>query len=187
VITGFGRLGHCFAAERYGVVPDMITFAKGVTNAAVPMAGVMASKPIYEAFMTGAEHMIELFHGYTYSGHPLAAAAGLATLDLYKDEGLFEQAKRLEKPFGDAMMSLRGEPHVADIRSVGLLCGIDLDPIPGKPGLRGYAATEHTYHELNIYLRVALDTLIIAPPLIATEADIAEIRDGIAKVLKAIA
>ena len=129
VITGFGRLGHCFASERYDVEPDMITFAKGVTNAAVPMAGVMASKNIYDAFMTGPEHMVELFHGYTYSGHPLAAAAGIATLDIYKDEGLFERAKKLEPVFADAMMSLKGQPNVADIRTVGLLCrhrsGID--------------------------------------------------------------
>ena len=118
----------------------MITFAKGVTNAAVPMAGVMASKKIYDAFMTGPEHMVELFHGYTYSGHPLAAAAGLATLDIYKDEGLFERAQKLEPVFADAMMSLKGEPNVADIRTVGLLCGIDLEPIArqaGPQGLRG--------------------------------------------------
>jgi len=165
----------------------MITFAKGVTNAAVPMAGVMASKKIYEAFMSGAEHMVELFHGYTYSGHPLAAAAGLATLDIYKDEGLFERARGLEAPFADAMMSLRGLPNVADIRTVGLLCGIDLEPVAGKPGLRGFEATEHMFHELNLYVRVALDTLIVAPPLIASETDIAEIREGLAKVLAAVA
>jgi beta-alanine--pyruvate transaminase len=169
------------------VTPDMITFAKGVTNAAVPMAGVMASKGIYDAFMTGPEHMVELFHGYTYSGHPLAAAAALATLDIYKDEGLFERAQKLEAPFADAMMSLKGQPNVADIRTVGLLCGIDLDSIPGKPGLRGYEATEHMYHELNLYVRVAMDTLIVAPPLISTEGDIAQIRDGIAKVLQLVA
>ena len=117
VITGFGRLGHCFASERYGVEPDMITFAKGITNAAVPMAGVMASKKIYDAFMTGPEHMVELFHGYTYSGHPLAAAAALATLDIYKDEGLFERApdaragvrRRHDEPQGPAQRG--GHPH----------------------------------------------------------------------------
>ena len=155
----------------------MITFAKGVTNAAVPMAGVMASKKIYDAFMTGPEHLVELFHGYTYSGHPLAAAAALATLDIYKDEGLFERAASLEPVFADAMMSLKGEPNVEDIRTVGLLAGIDLAPIPGKPGLRGYEATERMYHDLDIYVRVAGDTLVVAPPLIATERDIAEIRD----------
>ena len=186
VITGFGRLGSCFAAERYDVEPDMMTFAKGITNAAVPMAGVMASKAIYETFMTGAEHMIELFHGYTYSGHPLAAAAGLATLDIYKDEGLFERAKKLEPVFADAMMSLKGMPNVADIRTVGLMAGIDLDPLPGKPGVRGYEAIERMYHDFNIYVRVTMDTLIVAPPLVCTDGDIAEIRDGIAKILQAV-
>jgi beta-alanine--pyruvate transaminase len=187
VITGFGRLGHCFAAERYGVAPDMITFAKGVTNAAVPMAGVMASKRIYDTFMAGPEHAVELFHGYTYSGHPLAAAAGIATLDLYKDEGLFERAGKLEPLFGDAMMSLKGLPNVVDIRTVGLLAGIDLEPLPGKPGLRGFQAMERMYHDFNIYVRVAMDTLVVAPPLISTEADIADIRDRVAKVIEAVA
>jgi beta-alanine--pyruvate transaminase len=137
--------------------------------------------------MTGAEHMVELFHGYTYSGHPLAAAAGLATLDLYKDEGLFERAQKLEPVLADAMMSLKGLPNVADIRTVGMLCGIDLEPIAGKPGLRGFEATEKMYHDLNIYVRAAMDTLVIAPPLIATEADIVEIRDRVAKLIKAVA
>ena len=187
VITGFGRLGHCFAAERYGVTPDMITFAKGITNAAVPMAGVMASKRIYDAFMTGAEHMIELFHGYTYSGHPLAAAAGLATLEVYKQEGLFERALKLEPLFADAMMSLKGLPNVADIRTCGLMAGIDLDPIPGKPGLRGWNAIDSLYHDHNIYVRVGMDTLVPAPPLIASEAEIAQITENIAKVIKAVA
>src|SRR5947207_2000672 len=118
---------------------------------------------------------------------PLAAAAGLATLDIYKDEGLFERAAKLEPVFADAMMSLKGEPNVEDIRTVGLLAGIDLAPIPGKPGLRGYEATERMYHDHDIYVRVAMDTLIVAPPLISSEADIADIRDRIAKVLKAVA
>jgi beta-alanine--pyruvate transaminase len=137
--------------------------------------------------MTGPDHMVELFHGYTYSGHPLAAAAGLGTLDLYKDEGLFERAAKLEPVLADAMMSLKGLPNVADIRTVGLLAGIDLEPIAGKPGLRGFQAMERMYHDLNIYLRVAMDTLVIAPPLIATEAEIAEIRDRVAKTIKAVA
>ena len=147
----------------------------------------MASKKIYDAFMTGPEHVVELFHGYTYSGHPLAAAAGIATLDIYKDEGLFERAKALEPVFAEAMMSLKGQPNVEDIRTIGLLCGIDLAPIAGKPGLRGYEATERMYHDLNIYVRVAGDTLVVAPPLISTERDVAEIRDVIVKVLKAVA
>jgi beta-alanine--pyruvate transaminase len=187
VITGFGRLGSCFAAERYNIVPDMITFAKGVTNAAVPMSGVLVRKGIYEAHMNGPEHMVELFHGYTYSGHPLAVAAGLATLDIYKEEGLFERAKKLEGRFADAMMSLRGKPNVVDIRPIGLICGIDLEPIAGKPGVRGYDALERMYHEHDLYVRVAGDTLVVAPPLIASESDIADITERVAKVLDAVA
>lgn len=187
VITGFGRLGYPFASERYGIVPDMITFAKGVTNGSVPMSGVMVRKPVYEAHMQGPEHMIELFHGYTYSGHPLAVAAGIATLNLYKDEGLFEKARANEKAFADAMMSLKGLPNVADIRPIGLMAGIDLDSIPGKPGLRGYDAIERMYHEHDLYVRVTMDTIIVAPPLIAGEADFGQIRDKIATVIKAVA
>ena len=187
VITGFGRLGSCFAAERYDIVPDMITFAKGITNAAVPMSGVLVRKGIYEAHMNGPEHVVELFHGYTYSGHPLAVAAGLATLDVYKDEGLFERAKALEGMFAEAMLSLRSKPHVADIRPIGLLCGIDLDPLPGKPAARGYEAIERMYHEHDLYVRVTGDTLIVAPPLIASESDIADITERIGAVLEAVA
>lgn len=187
VITGFGRLGHAFAAERYDVVPDMITFAKGVTNAAVPLSGVLCRKGIYEAHMQGPEYLVELFHGYTYSGHPLAVAAGVATLNLYKDEGLFERAKQMEGLFADAMMSLKGQPNVADIRPIGMMAGIDLDPTPGKPGDRGYRAIESMYHDHDIYVRVTMDTLIVSPPLIATESDISEITDRIKRVLKAVA
>jgi beta-alanine--pyruvate transaminase len=187
VITGFGRLGTCFAAERYNIVPDMITFAKGVTNAAVPMSGVIVRKGIYEAHMNGPEHMVELFHGYTYSGHPLAIAAGLATLDVYRDEGLFERGKALEAKFADAMMSLRSKPNVVDIRPIGLICGIDLEPIAGKPGVRGYDALERMYHEYDLYVRVTADTLVVAPPLIATESDIGDITDRMAKVIDAVA
>jgi beta-alanine--pyruvate transaminase len=187
VITGFGRLGYPFAAERYDVVPDMITFAKGVTNGSVPMSGVLVRKGIYETHMQGPEHMVELFHGYTYSGHPLATAAGLATLNLYKDEGLFEKARAHEKPFADAMMSLKGLSHIADIRPIGLMAGIDLDPVPGKPGVRGYDAIERMYHEHDLYVRVAMDTIVVAPPLIATHSDLELIRDKIAAVIKAVA
>ena len=187
VITGFGRLGTCFAAERYDIVPDMITFAKGVTNAAVPMSGVLVRKGIYEAHMNGPEHMVELFHGYTYSGHPLAVAAGLATLDIYKEEGLFERAKAMQGKFAEAMLSLRDAPHVADIRPIGLICGIDLEPIAGKPAARGYDAIERMYHDHDLYCRVTGDTLIVAPPLIATELDIADITSRIRAVLKAVA
>ena len=120
VITGFGRLGFAFAAERYGVIPDMITFAKGVTSGTVPMGGVIVRKGIYEAFMKGPEHAIELFHGYTYSGHPLACAAALATIDVYREEKLFERVRALEPKWYDALMTLKGLPNVLDIRCVGL-------------------------------------------------------------------
>ena len=187
VITGFGRLGHGFAADRYGIVPDMITFAKGVTNGAVPMSGVFVRKGVYETHMQGAEHLPELFHGYTYSGHPLAVAAGLATLKLYRDEGIFERAKALEPVFADAMMSLKGLPNVVDIRTIGLLAAIDLEPIPGKVGVRGYDAIERMYADHDLYVRVAADTIVPSPPLIVSESQIGEIRDKIADVIKAVA
>ena len=187
VITGFGRMGYAFAAERYGIVPDMITFAKGVTNGAVPMSGVMVRKGIYETHMQGAEHLPELFHGYTYSGHPLAAAAGVATLNLYQEEGIFERARKMEKTFCEAMMSLKGLPNVGDIRPIGMLCGIDLDPIPGKGGVRGYNAIETAYHDEDVYVRITGDTFIVSPPLIATESDISFIRDKLATIIKKVA
>ena len=187
VITGFGRLGHCFAAERYDIVPDMITFAKGVTNAAAPTSGVLVRKGIYEAHMNGPEHMVELFHGYTYSGHPLAVAAGLATLDIYREENLFERARSLEAGFAEAMLSLKGLPNVVDIRPIGLMCGIDLEPIAGKPGVRGYQAIESMFHDHDLYCRVTSDTLVVAPPLIVSQAQIGEITDRLARVIKAVA
>ena len=187
VITAFGRLGHAFASERFGIVPDMITFAKGVNNGSVPMSGVMVRKGIYETHMTGPDYLVELFHGYTYSGHPLAVAAGLATLNLYRDEALFERARKHEPLFAELMMSLKKEPNVADIRPIGLICGIDLDAANGKPGSRGYEAIERMYHEHDLYCRVTADTLIVAPPLIASESDMTQIRDKIATVLRAVA
>src|ERR1700761_235010 len=142
VIPGLGRLRFPFAAERYGVLPDIVTFAKGVTSGTVPMGGVIARKPIYQAFMHGPEQVIELFHGYTYSAHPLACAAGLATLALYREEKLFERAFTIESKFADAAMSLKGLPNVLDIRTVGLTAGIDLASQPDGVGKRAYAAME---------------------------------------------
>jgi beta-alanine--pyruvate transaminase len=136
VITGFGRLGFAFAAERYGVMPDMICFAKGVTSGAVPLGGVIVREGLHAALMTGPERAIELFHGYTYSGHPLACAAGLATLDLYRDDGLFARARALEPILAEAVMGLRDEPNVLDIRTLELAAGIDLAPRPDAPGAR---------------------------------------------------
>lgn len=187
VITGFGRLGHAFAAERYDVVPDMITFAKGVTSGTVPMGGVIVRKPIFDAFMNGPDNAIELFHGYTYSGHPLAAAASLATLDIYRDEGLFERAKSLEPIWADAIMDLKEEPNVLDIRTLGLVAGIDLASRPEGVGKRGYEAMEHAFHEEGLMVRATGDTLALTPPLIVTEDQIGEIAEKTRRVIRAVA
>jgi len=187
VITGFGRLGYAFAAERYGVTPDLLCFAKGVNSGAVPMGGVIARESVYDAFMHGPEHTIELFHGYTYSAHPLACAAGLAALDLYRDEKLFERAKRLEPNFADAAMALKGLPGVLDIRTVGLSAGIDLAPRPGAAGERGYEAMERAFHDEDLVIRITGDTLAIAPPLIVNEAQIGEIFEKVGRVVRAVA
>jgi beta-alanine--pyruvate transaminase len=187
VITGFGRLGAAFAAERYGVIPDMITFAKGVTSGTVPMGGVLVRKHIYDAFMKGPEHAIELFHGYTYSGHPLACAAALASLDFYRDEKLFERAKALEPKWCDALMTLKGLPNVLDIRCVGLTGAIDLAPSSGGAGARGYKAVEHSFHEAAIMIRISGDTIELTPPLIISEEQIGEIVDKVGQTIKAVA
>jgi beta-alanine--pyruvate transaminase len=183
VITAFGRLGHAFAAECYGVVPDLITFAKGVTNGAVPMGGVLVSGKIHDAFMRGPECSIELFHGHTYSGHPLACAAGLAALDVYRDEGLFERAKAMEPIFEDAVHGLKDAPHVVDIRNVGLAAGIDLEPGLSGPGRRGYEVLSRAFAEENLVLRVSGDTVALAPALIVSEAEIARTIEGLRAVL----
>src|ERR1700720_1899596 len=187
VITGYGRLGYAFAAERYGVKPDMITFAKGITNGAAPMGGVVVRDNIHDAFMSGPEHIVELTHGYTYSAHPLACAAALATLDIYRDEKLFERANNLEPKFADAVMSLKGQPNVVDIRTIGLTAGIDLPPRPELVGKRGFGALNSAFHDNDLMLRVAGDTLALTPPLIVTEDQIGEIVDKVAKVIRAIA
>ncbi|MDE1934071.1 aspartate aminotransferase family protein [Bradyrhizobium sp.] len=187
VITGFGRLGYAFAAERYGVLPDMITFAKGVTNGAAPMGGVLVRDTIHDAFMNGPEHAIELTHGYTYSAHPLACAAGLATLDIYRDEKLFEHARALEPKWTDAIFSLKNEPNVVDIRTVGLTAGIDLAPRPDQPGKRGFDALNSAFFDNDLMLRIAGDTLALTPPLIVSEAQIGEIVEKVAKVIRSVA
>jgi beta-alanine--pyruvate transaminase len=186
VITGFGRLGYAFASERYGIVPDLITFAKGITSGSVPMGGVIVRKPIYDAFMRGPEHMVELFHGYTYSAHPLACAAGLATLDLYRDERLFERTRKLEPVWAEAAMGLKGLPNVLDIRCVGLTAGIDLASRPDAVGRRGYDAMEHAFHEKNLVIRVTGDTIALTPPLIVSEREINEIFDKVADVIRTV-
>jgi beta-alanine--pyruvate transaminase len=186
VITGFGRLGHPFAAERYGVTPDLITFAKGITSGSVPMGGVIARQHVYDAFMRGPEQTIELFHGYTYSAHPLACAAGLATLDLYRDERLFERAAKLEPLFADAAMSLKGLPGVLDIRTVGLTAGIDLASRPDAVGARAYEAMDRAFRDEGVMIRITGETLALTPPLIVSETQIGEIFDKVGKVIKAV-
>jgi beta-alanine--pyruvate transaminase len=187
VITGFGRLGHAFAAERYGVLPDMITFAKGITSGTVPMGGVIVRKAIYDAFMRGPAHAVELFHGYTYSAHPLACAAGLATLDLYRDEGLFARAQTLEPIWAEAAMSLKGLPNVLDIRCVGLTAGIDLASRPGDAGKRAYDAMEQAFNVENLVIRVTGETIALTPPLIVSEREIEDIFAKVARVIRAVA
>jgi beta-alanine--pyruvate transaminase len=186
VITGFGRLGHAFAAERYGVIPDLITFAKGITSGTVPMGGVIVRKPIYDAFMRGPEHVVELFHGYTYSAHPLACAAGLATLELYRDERLFERAQKLEPVWADAVMQLKGLPNVLDIRCVGLTAGIDLASRPDAVGRRGYDAMVNAFAEQDLVVRVTGDTIALTPPLIVSEAEIGQIVGKVAAAIRAV-
>jgi beta-alanine--pyruvate transaminase len=186
VITAFGRLGHAFAAERYSVTPDLLCFAKGINSGAVPMGGVIAREGVYNAFMQGPEHTIELFHGYTYSAHPLACAAGLAALDLYRDEQLFERARRLEPGFADAAMTLKDLPGVLDVRTVGISAGIDLAARPGAIGERGYEAMERAFHDEDLLIRITGDTLAIAPPLIVSEAQVAEIFEKTARVIRAV-
>ncbi len=187
VITAYGRLGYAFAAERYGVVPDMITFAKGITSGAVPMGGVVVRKDVYDAFMKGPEHVIELFHGYTYSAHPLACAAGLATLDVYREEALFERARKMEAAWAQAAMALKGLPNVLDIRTVGLTAGIDLASKPDAVGKRGAEALDKGFFEHDLMFRAVGDTLALSPPLIVSEAQIGEMFDKLRKIIKAVA
>jgi beta-alanine--pyruvate transaminase len=186
VITGFGRLGHAFAAERYGVVPDMICFAKGVTNGAAPLSGVLVRRDIHDAFMQGPEHVPELAHGYTYSGHPLGVAAANAALDVYAGEGLFERARALEPLFADAVHGLKDAPHVVGIRTIGLAAGIDLAPVDGAPGLRGMRVFDAAFFEEDLVMRAVGDTLVLAPALIATEDDFALIAAKLARILARI-
>ncbi|HUJ02020.1 MAG TPA: aspartate aminotransferase family protein [Rhizomicrobium sp.] len=184
VITGFGRMGASFAAERYGVVPDIITFAKGVTNGAVPMGGIVVKNEIHDAFMGDQPaHTIEFFHGHTYSGHPLACAAGLATLDLYRDENLFERGRKMEPVLEEAVHALKNAPRVVDIRNCGMAAGIDIEPDASAPGRRGYDAMRIAFAEENLVIRVSGDTIALAPALIATETDIARMADGVRATL----
>jgi len=153
----------------------------------VPMGGVIARKHVHDAFMQGPEHVIELFHGYTYSAHPLACAAGLATLDLYRDEKLFERERKIEPLWADTAMSLKGLPNVLDIRPVGLTVGIDLAPHADGPGKRGLAALDAAFHNHDLTMRAVGDTLAMSPPLIVSEAQIGELFDKLGKVIRSVA
>ena len=183
VITGFGRTGAAFAADKYGVMPDMITCAKGLTNGVIPMGAVLTTAAIHDAFMTGPEHMIELFHGYTYSGNPIAAAAGIATLDVYREEGLFERAAALAPYWEQALHSLKGKPHVIDIRNEGLIGAVELEPIPGAPTRRAFQAFLDAY-DAGILIRTTGDIIAMSPPLIITEAEIDELIGKLGAVLE---
>ncbi|MBL9096971.1 MAG: aspartate aminotransferase family protein [Alphaproteobacteria bacterium] len=187
VITMFGRMGTATAAERYQVTPDMITFAKGVTNGAIPMGGVIASKAIYDAFAQKDDWQIELFHGYTYSGHPVAAAAALATLNVYRDENLFERGRLIERWLEEAVHRLKGAPFVADIRNCGAAAAIDLEPLTGAPGKRGHEAIRRAFFDEGIVLRVGGDTIALGPALIAEQSHIERLVDGVDRVLRRLA
>ncbi len=163
VITAFGRVGSAFAAERFDVKPDIITTAKGLTNGVIPMGAVLVQSHIYDAFMHGPESMVELFHGYTYSGHPVAAAAGLATLDVYEAEGSFEQARELEETFADFLHAFADHPKVIDVRNLGLMGGIELAPREGAPGARGLEVHKRCFWEEKIVVRNGLDVVQFSP------------------------
>jgi beta-alanine--pyruvate transaminase len=186
VITGFGRLGTPFAAQYFGIMPDLMTVAKGITNGVVPMGAVFAKRGIHDALMQGPEHVIELFHGYTYSGHPVACAAGLATLDIYEREGLFERAASLAPVWQEAVHSLRGCPHVIDIRNLGLVAGVELEPRPGEAGKRTYEVFLDCF-EHGVLVRQAGEILALSPPLIVEESQIQQIVEGVAAALRRVA
>jgi len=183
VITGFGRVGSPFAAQQFDVAPDMMTVAKGITNGCVPMGAVFARQAIHDVFMTGPEHLIEFPHGYTYSAHPLACAAALGTLDTYAEEGLLTRAATMAPVFENALHSLRGVPHVIDVRNIGLVGGIELEPVAGQPGKRAFDVFLECW-ERGVLIRTTGDTIALSPPLIVESAHIDQMVSTIADVLK---
>ncbi|MDE1460643.1 aspartate aminotransferase family protein [Spartinivicinus poritis] len=183
VITGFGRLGDSFATNYFGVTPDILTTAKGLTNGTVPMGAVMISDGIYQAFMHGPEHMVELFHGYTFSGHPLACAAALASLDVYEEENLFQRQDGIYQYWEDAMHSMMNLPYVIDIRNLGLIGAIELEPVAGSPGKRAFQAFLNAY-EAGLLIRTTGDTIAFSPPLIIEKQHIDRLVETVSKVLK---
>ena len=187
VITGFGRTGAAFGAETFGVTPDIINFAKGVTSGTVPMGGCIVGKHIYDIFQGGPDHVIDLFHGYTYSAHPLACAAGLASLDIYRDEGLFERAGQMGEVLADAAHAeLRDAAHVTDIRNCGLAMAFDIAPRDGAPGVRGFEYMCKAFHEEDTLVRVSGDTIVIAPPFIVSAEQIGSMVKTAKKLLNGL-
>ncbi|NLR97678.1 aspartate aminotransferase family protein [Rhizobium sp. P38BS-XIX] len=183
VITGFGRLGTPFATEYFGVVPDLVTTAKGITNGTIPMGAVFASRKVYDGLMTGPESQIELFHGYTYSGHPVACAAGLATMEIYEEEGLLTRAAELADDWQNALHSLKGLPHVADIRNLGLVGAVELTPRDGAPGARAYDVFVDCFQK-GLLVRVTGDIIALSPPLIIEREQIETIVSMLGDALK---
>ena len=175
-------MGTNFAADYFGVTPDIITTAKGLTNGVIPMGAVFVKNEIHDAFMQGPEHMIEFFHGYTYSGNPIASAAAIATLDTYKEEGLFERVAEIAPYWEDALHSLKDAPHVIDIRNIGLIGAIELQPIAGNPTKRAFSAFVRAY-EKGVLIRTTGDIIALSPPLIVEKGQIDEIIDTIRTVL----
>jgi len=183
VITGFGRTGQPFAAQTFGVTPDLMTVAKGLTNGCVPMGAVFASDKIHDAFMSGPEHLIEFFHGYTYSAHPLACAAALGTLATYADEGLLTRATQMQGYFADALHSLKGLPNVIDIRNIGLVGGVELAPLPGDPAKRAFNVFLDCW-EQGVLVRTTGDIVALSPPLIIEKPQIDRIVDVLGAAIK---
>ena len=186
VISGFGRLGAPFAAQAFHVMPDILTLAKGITNAAVPMGATCVQGWIYDTVVNATDRGIEFFHGYTYSGHPLAAAAGLATLDLYQAEGIFEQAAKMAPVWEAAVHSLQGAPHVIDVRNMGIVAGVELEPRAGMAGARAYDVFVDCFFNQNALIRVTGDILALSPPLIVSEAQIGELMGKIRRALAVV-
>tara|TARA_B100000401_G_scaffold239147_1_gene162152 strand:- start:523 stop:1878 length:1356 start_codon:yes stop_codon:yes gene_type:complete len=183
VITGFGRLGTSFAAQYFDVIPDMIVCAKGLTSGTVPMGAVMVKNEIYDTYQDGDPKTIDLFHGYTYSAHPLAAAALIATLEVYTEEGLFDQAAEMAPYWEDALHSLKGVDHVIDIRNLGFVGGIEMSSRNGEVGKRGYDVFENAFHEENVLLRFTGDIIALSPPLIAEKHHVDQIMDSLRKII----
>ena len=185
VITAFGRVGAAFGAERFGVTPDIITVAKGITNGVIPMGAVLVKESVYQALMNGPENLIELFHGYTYSGHPIAAAAGLATMQVYEDEGSFAQVRGIEGTFETLLHELKGEPNVIDIRNIGLMGGVELAPRTGSPGARGFEVFMRCFND-GVVIRNSGDIIQLSPFFGSTEDELTRIIDTIRRALRAL-